>query len=270
MPTRTTRARLCSQPSPHTSLSYHRPMSSQARQDPIPSAHALVSELFTGARSAILAGSVVTGRATAASDLDIVVIGDEPDAPFRLSLNYAGWPAEVFVHTEATIHGFWALRDERLRPALAMMCARGQIVLDEDGSGARTQAEARAHLGAGPPALSAADHERVRYGLTDSLDDFLADPGTEELPFIVAALTRDLCEVAMENRRAFRGNGKWMYRMAREADAEFAADLATALSAVNRADRQPLANLARAELDAAGGSLFDGYRADGRPLLVQG
>ena len=234
---------------------------------PVSSARALVSDRFGDARSAILGGSVVTGQATAASDLDIVVIGDYPDAPFRASLTYAAWPVEVFVHTEATIHGFWAR--ERLRPALAMMCARGLVVMDEDGSAARMQAEARAHLDAGPPALPAADHDRLRYGLTDSLDDFLADPGTEELPFVVAALTRDLCEIAMENRRAFRGTGKWMYRMAQEADSAFASELSAALDAVNAGDRQRLAALARAELDAAGGSLFDGYRADGRPLLAQ-
>jgi hypothetical protein len=250
-------------------VAYHRSVSSQARRDPISSARGLVADQFADARSAILAGSVVTGGATDASDLDIVVIGDDPSAPSRASLNYGGWPAEVFIHNEETIHGFWARKDERLRPALALMCARGEIVVDKDGSGARMQAEARAHLATGPPELSPEDHQRMRYGLTDSLDDFLADPGTEELPFIVAALTRDLCEVAMENRRAFRGSGKWMYRMAREADESFAAELSAAIQAVGAGERAPLAALARSELEAAGGPLFDGYKADGRPLLTE-
>lgn len=71
----------------------------------------------------------------------------------------------------------------------------------------------------------------------------------------------------MENRKAFRGSGKWMLRMANEADPDFATKLSAALDAVGDGNREPLATLARAELDAAGGPLFEGYWADGRPLL---
>jgi hypothetical protein len=238
--------------------------------DPVDCATALVADRFGDARSAILAGSVVTGHATDASDLDIVLIGDDPDAPYRSSLTYEGWPAEVFSHSEDTIHGFWALKEERLRPALALMCARGRIVLDKDGSGGRIQAEAQAHLEAGPPSLSTAEHDRLLYGVTDSLDDLLAGPRAPELPFMVASLTEALCDLAMENRRAFRGSGKWIYRMANEADPGFALELSAALEAAGAGDPRPLAALTRTELDAAGGPLFDGYWADGRPLLAGG
>jgi hypothetical protein len=242
-------------------------MAEQERLDPPDAARALVKEKVPTARGAILAGSVVTGGATDASDLDIVVIADDPDAPYRRSIHFEGWPAELFVHTEETIHGFWERRDEQFRPGLALMCARGVIVLDTDRSAARIQAEAEKVLGAGPPALDGSERDRIRYGLTDSLDDFLGDPGTSELPFIVASLTKGLCEVAMENRRAFRGSGKWMLRMANEADPHFATELSAALDAVGNGNRERLAALARAELDAAGGPLFEGYWADGRPLL---
>jgi hypothetical protein len=40
-----------------------------------------------------------------------------------------------------------------------------------------------------------------------------------------------------------------------------------ALDAVGNGNRERLAALASAELDAAGGPLFEGYWADGRPLL---
>jgi hypothetical protein len=60
-----------------------------------------------------------------------------------------------------------------------------------------------------------------------------------------------------------------MYRMAREADEQFAAELSAAIQAVGAGERAPLAALARSELEAAGGPLFDGYKADGRPLLTE-
>jgi len=150
------------------------------------------------------------------------------------------------------------------------MCARGMIVVDKDGSGGRVQAEAQAHLAAGPPSLSMVEHDRLRYGVTDSLDGLLAGPRAQELPFIVASLTEALCDLAMENRRAFRGSGKWMYRMAAEADPVFAEELSAAIDPAGAGDPVPLADLVRNELDAAGGPLFDGYWADGRPILAEG
>ena len=91
-------------------------MAEQERSDPPDAARALVKEKVPTARGAILAGSVVTGGATDASDLDIVVIADDPDAPYRRSIHFEGWPAELFVHTEETIHGFWERKDEQFRP----------------------------------------------------------------------------------------------------------------------------------------------------------
>ena len=55
--------------------------------------------------------------------------------------------------------------------------------------------------------------------------------------------------------------------MANEADPDFATVLSAALVAVGGGNRERLAALASAELDAAGGPLFEGYWADGRPLL---
>ena len=74
---------------------YHRAMAEQERSDPPDAARALVKEKVPTARGAILAGSVVTGGATDASDLDIVVIADDPDAPYRRSIHFEGWPAEL-------------------------------------------------------------------------------------------------------------------------------------------------------------------------------
>jgi predicted nucleotidyltransferase len=75
-----------------------------------PEAARLVEKVPT-ARGAILAGSVVTGGATDASDLDIVVMADDPGAP--TPTRCAQVPAEIFVHTEETIHGFWERKDEQ-------------------------------------------------------------------------------------------------------------------------------------------------------------
>jgi hypothetical protein len=237
------------------------------RLAPAVAAKKLVTEELEQARAAILAGSVVTGHMTPASDLDVVVITDDPAAPFRRSLRYGGWPVELFVHTEGSIRAWWQLKDERFRPALALMCARGEVVLDTDGAAARIQVEASELLDEGPPPLTAEELDLLRYGVTDSLDDLLAGPRDPERHFILASLVAGLCDLAMENRRSFRGRGKWMFRMAEEADASFAEDLSAALQAVDAGEAGPLQMLVQVELDRAGGPLFDGYWANGRPRL---
>lgn len=63
-------------------------------------ARRLVTERFPDARAAWLGGSVARGQATLTSDLDVTVLLGRPPAPYRESLTYAGWPVEIFAHTE--------------------------------------------------------------------------------------------------------------------------------------------------------------------------
>ena len=70
--------------------------------DAIDAARAVVDEHHPAARAAFLGGSVLTGRRTPLSDLDIVVLLHGSPAPYRSSLRHGEWPVEMFVHTEAT------------------------------------------------------------------------------------------------------------------------------------------------------------------------
>jgi hypothetical protein len=77
----------------------------------------------------------VSDRRTPTSDLDIVVIADLP-APYRESMTWRNWPAELFVHRPDTI-GTWFAKDiARRRPTLARMCTDGVVLADADGTAA--------------------------------------------------------------------------------------------------------------------------------------
>ena len=89
--------------------------------DPIGDARALVSERFPAARAAFLGGGVLSARRTATSDLDIVVLLDGPPAPYRESLRWRGWPAEIFVQDVNQIGAWFAKDVARRRPTLATM-----------------------------------------------------------------------------------------------------------------------------------------------------
>ncbi len=124
-------------------------------------------------------GSVVSGRRTATSDLDVVVLLHGAPAPYRASLRYAGWPVEMFVHTEATWHAYVGRELRERRSPLLWMCADGLLLFDTDGVGARLAAQARKLTAAGPHPVSEEEIDDRRYAITDLLDDLAgsSDPG---------------------------------------------------------------------------------------------
>jgi len=71
--------------------------------DPVADARALVSERFPTALAAFLGGGVLSDRRTPTSDLDIVVIVGVLPAPYRESMTWRNWPAELFVHQPDTV-----------------------------------------------------------------------------------------------------------------------------------------------------------------------
>ncbi|NUR92989.1 MAG: nucleotidyltransferase domain-containing protein, partial [Nonomuraea sp.] len=116
-------------------------MPSSAERD----ARDLVEARFPGALYSFLGGS----RATATSDLDIVVVLPEV-RPYRENLRWREWPVELFVHNELSLTG-WADRDLATRhPTMPRLCAEGVVLTDPSGKAARVRARMRARLAAGP------------------------------------------------------------------------------------------------------------------------
>jgi len=233
----------------------------------VTTAKALVAERFPGARGAWLAGSVVSGQATATSDLDITVLLPGPPAPFRQSLEYDGWPVELFVHTRESI-ARWIEKDlERRRPTLVRLISSGVVLVDTEGAAVALAEECAMILAAGPGPLSAAERDSLRYALTDLLDD-LADCTD---PVTAAALAFATWEqaarllLALDGR--WWGTGKWLVRELRDHDAARGSSYAIRLHAglVAAVERDPVLLTVVVEeiLDATGGRLWVGYRAEG-------
>ena len=225
-------------------------------REPIAAARVLVEKLYPDARWALLAGSVISGAQTAGSDLDIVVLlpDNHPRSPRRESHRHDGWPAELFVHDEASLTAYLA-RDGR-RPALNRMVATGVPVL---GDPSRWQQQAAAVLTAGPAELSADERDGMRYRLTDNLDDLIYATDDGERIVITAATWTFCAEFALGMRNHWVGTGKWLLREMRDLDADLAAQWLAAAG-----DPDAVAALARDLLALHGGPLFAGYHVTGR------
>ena len=142
-------------------------------EDGVKVARELVAERFPEARAAWLGGSVARGMATATSDLDVTVLLAGAPAPMRESLEYCGWPVEVFVHSDASLAHFRDKDQQRRQPTMMRLVGESVVLLDTDGSGVRLREACLAEVQAGPAALSGTELGLLRYRVTDLLEDLI-------------------------------------------------------------------------------------------------
>ncbi|WP_433721750.1 nucleotidyltransferase domain-containing protein [Actinoplanes sp. CA-051413] len=218
--------------------------------DALTDARDLVAERFPDATWAMLTGSVLGPDRTAGSDLDIVVLRGEEQPGYRESLYFRGWPVELFVHTPARLAVSLERELAQRKPSTHRMIARGVPLFGEPGD---LQVRCAQVLAAGPPPLSGAEGDRLRYGLTDLLDDHKHAVDIGERAVIAAAVWTESARVALAFAGRWLSSGKWLLRELRALDPDFADRWLAA--------RDEPAALAAEVLAKAGGPLFEGYRA---------
>jgi hypothetical protein len=233
-------------------------------------ARCLVAEEFAEARAAWLGGSVVRGDASATSDLDITVLLHGEPAPMRRSLEYGGWPVELFVHTEESLARFCDKDRQSRQPTMMRLVGETVILLDTDGSGARLQQACLAEVSAGPPALTTAELDLLRYTITNHIDD-LADAPTDDVRTAIASiLWQDAARLLLTGVRRWSGTGKGLLRELAAYDATHGTDhahaLPTGVRAASNGDISALTEESDLILAPYGGRLFAGFHlAAGKP-----
>lgn len=232
-------------------------------KEPVQAARDLIDERFPLAVAAFLGGSVASGTYTANSDLDIIVIFANLPSAYRETLEYGGWPVELFCHTVESFWDFVARDAKDRRPPLLHMCAEGFLMLDADGTGERIRAEARALLDTGPPPANLTELEDRRYAVTDMFEDLISARDEDELLFVASRLLTGAGELALVVQNRWIGHGKWLLRRLREANAD---ELVLAYRALVRGEGSArFAKAVELVLESAGGRLEAGYRRAAPP-----
>jgi hypothetical protein len=122
---------------------------------------------------------------------------------------------------------------------------------------------AAAVIEVGPPALDDETERRMRYFVSDLLDDLRAPRSRDELTGAGARLYEQLADYVLRRRGQWSAKGKAIPRALRRFDAGLGAAYCDAFAALfAQADPVPVVRLAEDLLRDAGGPLFDGYRAD--------
>lgn len=229
--------------------------------DPIAVAEAFVGEEFPECDVAFLAGSVVRGEATSTSDLDIVIITSREGTPYRESFVRGGWPIEAFVHNERSYLDYFTSDRARYEPKLQQMCLEGIVLRDQSGLAERIKEEAHRQIEAGPEPPTPDELERLRYTLTDLLDDFVGTDREDEAYFIAHDLALASARLILLSNGRWLGGGKWLLRALHSFDPALAEQLATSMSRFFRSgEKAQLIAFAEGALASAGGRLFEGYR----------
>lgn len=141
-----------------------------AREEPVVAAAAVARQLLPEARMVVVGGSVLPVHRTPMSDLDMVAVQPRMAAPRHRALWWEGWPVELLVHDERTLATHCEDGFRRRWPGIPRLLAQGALLVDEDGLGARLQAEMRRRPADGPAPATAAETDALRYELTELLD----------------------------------------------------------------------------------------------------
>lgn len=236
----------------------------ETRISPAEAALEIFHARHAGARVLFLAGSVMRGEGTPASDLDIVVIYERLPNAYRESFTHRGWPVETFVHDAETLNYFLSESDRNDGfPSMANMLLEGREIPQPTAFSQSLKQLAAETIAAGPSPLSAQDLERMRYVLTDKVDDIRFPRTDVELIASGANMYETVADFYLRSRGLWSAKGKAIPRRLREVDAQFAARFIEAFESLFVAKRPgQVVALVEEMLAPFGGFLFDGYKLD--------
>lgn len=234
----------------------------ETRISPVEAAREIFLTRHAGARVLFLAGSVMRGEATPASDLDIVVVYERLPNAYRESFMHRGWPVETFVHDAETLNYYLREFDPQSGfPSMANMVFEGREIPEPSEFSQSMKGVAAAALAAGPPAWNEEELQRMRYTLTDMIDDIRCPRNDIELVAAGARLYEVVADFYLRSRTLWSAKGKAIPRRLREVDAEFAARFCEAFGVLFEGKRpEGVVALVEAMLEPFGGFLFDGYK----------
>jgi hypothetical protein len=229
-------------------------------------AERVLAQRYPLADSALAAGSLVRGGATATSDLDLVVLFNALPNAHRESFVFDGTPVDAFVHDPETLRAFFGKDVEAGKSAMLTMAVEGRIVGPRREQAEAMKAEAQAIVDGGPPPFDAATLDLYRYGIASRIED-LQDP--RPWPEVVATgawLHLALADFILRANGRWAATAKWIPRTLAAFDPALASDFDAAFAELfERRNAGPLISFAEQALVPFGGRLFDGYRVEAKP-----
>jgi hypothetical protein len=211
-----------------------------------------------------LAGSIVRGEGTPYSDLDLVVIFDKLPNAYRESFYFQGFPVEAFVHDPETLNYFFYEVDRPSGiPALAQMVLEGVEIPEPCELSQSLKQLAASVIASRPPELSEEDIRKLRYSITNLVDDIRHPRSKEELIASGTELYEELANYYLRVNSLWSAKSKSVPRILKQANAELYLRYCDGFDKLF-VNGQPEKVVALAEeiLKPHGGFLFAGHKLD--------
>ncbi|WP_193367433.1 nucleotidyltransferase domain-containing protein [Pelagibius marinus] len=220
----------------------------------------IVRSRFGEAAAVFWAGSLSRGEGGPGSDIDLVVVYDKVESPYRRSFLSGDRPVEVFCHDTDSLMRFFEKDIECGRPALIEMVAGGVALPDASMFSEDIRATAQNRLARGPRAWSAVELDASRYRITDALNKLQLALDRDEIVAISTQLYGQLFEHHRRCKARWSATSKQIPRVLKNEEPDFAAAFLGAFDALFKSsDKTRVVELGRQILEASGGELFDGY-----------
>ncbi len=220
-----------------------------------------IDKHYPGYKCAFVAGSMLRGQETSASDIDIVVIyDDEFEDVHRNSVIESGWPIEFFVHN-IRANDYFMEQDRKRGMCIMMDMIANGIPLPEISEMVKErQLRAKEMISSGPPALSVEEIESRRYLITDGIDDLDESRSALERFGTLSNLYTQMGDFYLRGRGLWSGQGKSLGRLLRKADINFSERFETAYSKAFQGELLDVRAFSEDVLNSYGGRYFEGYR----------
>ncbi len=212
----------------------------------------------------VVSGTIVRGSAQSASDLDLVVVHDQPWRQ-RIQRWFNGVPCEMFVNPALQIrHQFD--RDATMgRPVMAHMLATGVMVLDSTGICADLVQEAKDCLIRGPQ-VSPLDLLSRQYAIATQIEDAgdLRDADQARARAMAIEAVVEATKWWFLNRGLWLPRAKALFEDLEQLDRELASQVRAAISEPDAGTQLDLATSVVVEL--IGHSGFFAWEGDRQPV----
>jgi predicted nucleotidyltransferase len=219
---------------------------------------------YPNASVVFLAGSIMRGEGTPYSDLDLVVIFDKLPVAYRESFYFQGYPVEAFVHDPETLNYFLYEIDRPSGiPSLAQMILEGVEVPKPNDLSQSLKRLAASVIELRPQKLSEEDIRKLRYSVTNLVDDIRHPRSKDELVAAGTELYEALADSYFRTNNLWSAKGKSIPRILKQADADLCSRYCDSFEElfVNGRPERVIA-LAEEMLRLTGGFLFDGHKLD--------
>jgi len=230
----------------------------------IAAAQTIRDQRYRDATIVFAAGSLMRGEGTAYSDLDLVVVFESLPCAYRESFRFQDLPVEAFVHDPETLHYFFLEVDRPSGiPSLPQMVVEGVEIPEPNDTSRSLKQLAASVIALGPPALSLADRDRARYGITDLIEDLRAPRSFCELLGTGSELFGALADYYFRSNGLWSAKGKSIPRALTRADVDLGARYCRSFEQLfKKGEVAAVIALAEELLQPDGGRLFEGYKLD--------